>query len=214
MLLFPCGHTFCAGCLQQHLKQKAAAATCPFCRTAIGSHAINVSLQQVIDGFVEKQRRLERGDDVLGEVAAAGAGGAVTGRQSSSSLGEAERYAQQYRAFTLRCTVLTNQLEEAEEEARSTRERTATASLVLEHLKREEEAAADRLRQAQVELDVAREQRREQETKLDGLRAREVELQKQAKVIQQTLGPLQTEREKARLLVKGHSAQLAAQLDS
>jgi len=68
MLIFPCGHTFCAACLNKHLLQKAAGtSTCPLCRQTIGSHAVNVSLQQVIDGFVEKQRRLERGDDVFGE---------------------------------------------------------------------------------------------------------------------------------------------------
>ena len=47
MLLFPCGHTFCAECLRKHMRQQQRQ-TCPFCRVKIASSAPNVSLQQVL----------------------------------------------------------------------------------------------------------------------------------------------------------------------
>ena len=61
MLLFPCGHTFCSSCLQHHL-EKLQRKTCPFCRETVQSQAPNVSLQQVIEGFVQRQQTLARGD--------------------------------------------------------------------------------------------------------------------------------------------------------
>lgn len=212
MLLFPCGHTFCACCLNKHLSHRAAGtSTCPFCRACITSHAVNVSLQQVIDGFVEKQRRLERGDDVFGQ--ALYSGGPAAGAAAGAALSELEKYTQQYRAFSLRCTVLENQLDEATKEAAVARERGATASVVLAHLRTGEEAVAERLRKAQAELDVAREQRREQEAKCDAQREREAQLLQQAALIQRTLGPLTLERDKAKLLARSFSPDVAARLD-
>lgn len=226
MLLFPCGHTFCAGCLHTHLRQKPAGnSTCPFCRTVIGSHAVNVSLQQVIDGFVDKQRRLERGEDVFGAAVAAGGATGGVGKGSAACgagcgscgaacgvQGEAERYAQQFRAFSLRCTVLANQQAEARLEAQRAAEQSGTAAAVLAHLATEEASAEARLRQAQVELEVAREQRCTQQAKCAGLRAKEAEMTRQAELIEQTLGPLHTEKDKARLLVRSLDPHLAARL--
>ena len=60
-LLFPCGHTFCAACLKQHLEQLGRT-TCPYCREKVASRAPNISLQQVIDGFVERQQSMARGE--------------------------------------------------------------------------------------------------------------------------------------------------------
>ena len=44
MLLFPCGHTFCAACLRRLLEHPDKR-SCPHCRQQIGSQAPNVSLQ-------------------------------------------------------------------------------------------------------------------------------------------------------------------------
>jgi hypothetical protein len=225
MLLFPCGHTFCARCLHTHLRQKpAGSSTCPFCRTTIGSHAVNVSLQQIIDGFVDKQRRLERGEDVFGAAVTAGGaasrgptGAAARGAECGPAPrggvdGEAERYAQQYRAYSLRCTVLASQQAEARAEAQRAAEQAQTAAAVQAHLESEEAAAEARLRQAQVELEVAREQRCAQQAKCAGLRAKMAEMTRQAEIIEQTLGPLHTEKDKARLLVRSLDPHLAARL--
>ena len=75
-MLFPCGHTFCAACLSEHTA-RLRNSTCPFCRERIGSQAPNVSLQQVIEAYVERQGRMQRGETldeiVQGQEAAAAA---------------------------------------------------------------------------------------------------------------------------------------------
>lgn len=111
--------------------------TCPYCRERVASHAPNISLQQVIDGFVERQQTLARGE-VLPELiqgqqavaaakkaahhpapsrppthhpsAAVSADADAGGTHLSSAVEEAGRYAEQYRAFSMRSRVMSNQL--------------------------------------------------------------------------------------------------------
>ena len=47
ILLFPCGHTFCALCLDQC----PDAVLCPYCRTEIVSRAVNQSLKQIMEQY-------------------------------------------------------------------------------------------------------------------------------------------------------------------
>lgn len=54
-LLFPCGHTFCKGCLEGHVKANNRR-TCPYCREKIQSQAPNMILQQLIDGFTTQKK--------------------------------------------------------------------------------------------------------------------------------------------------------------
>jgi len=76
MILFPCGHTFCASCLNKTLQSSAD--RCAYCRTTIqyktvSAHhwswrwvrfrlfcsQVNHSLQSMIEGFVDKRQRLD-----------------------------------------------------------------------------------------------------------------------------------------------------------
>ena len=56
LLLFPCGHTFCSTCLKTHEKYNRR--KCPYCRQKIESTAANISLQQLIQNYVQQKRRL------------------------------------------------------------------------------------------------------------------------------------------------------------
>ena len=56
MLLFPCGHTFCSICLKTHEKYNRR--KCPYCRQKIDHTAANISLQQLIQNYVQQKRRL------------------------------------------------------------------------------------------------------------------------------------------------------------
>jgi hypothetical protein len=194
-LLFPCGHTFCASCLQTHV-EKLGRKNCPYCREVVASQAPNISLQQVIEGFVERQEALARGE-VLPELVQAqeavanaaayrqqqrpgserldhgagggGAGGGIAPARTAGT-GEAEQYAEQYRAYSMRCRVMHNQLLDSRAEADGFREKRRTAEAVLAHLSGEEEAAAQRLEEARLELEVVRAQRAEQAAKCEQVR--------------------------------------------
>ena len=76
MMLFPCGHTFCTSCLSSHFT-RSGKQTCPVRRSNVESQAPNVSLQQMIDGFVERQNSYHRGE-LLPEVMQDSARGAAS----------------------------------------------------------------------------------------------------------------------------------------
>jgi hypothetical protein len=225
MLLFPCGHTFCAECLHQHL-EKLKRQTCPYCREKVASRAPNISLQQVIDGFVEKQQALDRGE-VLSELVdgqdlAAAAQrrpqppqqylppAAGAGRLSDDE--EASRYAEQYRAFSMRCRVMANQLSDSRSERGALNERRQTASAVLGHLERDEAAAAERLEAARLELEVIRSQLAEQREKCEQVERDRTELVQMEGIVQQTHASLEAERQKTLLLVRNFAPALAESL--
>ena len=233
-LLFPCGHTFCATCLRMHL-EKLNRKTCPYCREHVTSQAPNISLQQVIDGFVERQQALGRGEMlpelVEGQDAVAlaqqhhrssllqpsalssygsGSGGGVAVGLGSED--EAQVYAEQYRAFSMRCRVMANQLSDSRAEGAALRERRRTAGAVLTHLRREEAAAVERLEAQQLELEVIRSQLTEQSDKVGQVEQKQAELQKMVEIVCQTAGSLETERRKALLLVQNFAPTLAEAL--
>lgn len=57
LILFPCGHTFCAKCLSTHMETHNKH-NCPVCRKKIESKAPNYSLQQLILNFASKKNSI------------------------------------------------------------------------------------------------------------------------------------------------------------
>lgn len=55
ILLFPCGHTFCKNCMDHCNKDKVS---CPYCRAKVQSSAINQSLKDLIDQFVNQRQKV------------------------------------------------------------------------------------------------------------------------------------------------------------
>ena len=58
MLLFPCGHTFCKMCIDRHSSNSKKKSTCPYCRHAVESIAINHSLKDLIDKFAAQREKV------------------------------------------------------------------------------------------------------------------------------------------------------------
>ena len=234
-LLFPCGHTFCASCLRQHL-EKLQRKTCPFCRETVSSQAPNVSLQQIIDGFVERQQVLARGEVlpelIQGQEAVAQqhqhqpppqppnqhAHAPATQRLLlppgllPSEEEAAQRYAEQYRAFSMRSRVMANQLHDSRTEAAVLRKQRQTAETVRAHLQREEADAAARLEAARLELEVIRTQLAEQADKCAQVDMQQAELEQMATLVEQTQSSIELERQKALLLVHNFAPVLAEEL--
>lgn len=73
ILFFPCGHTFCTSCVDNHLNDKRKEKRndnikdlnkqCPYCRSIIHSKAINLSLKDLIEQFVMQRKNIECGID-------------------------------------------------------------------------------------------------------------------------------------------------------
>ena len=226
-LLFPCGHTFCATCLRQHL-EALNRKTCPYCREEVTSRAPNISLQQVIDGFVERQQLMARGE-VLPEMMQGQNAVAAEAQQQQqqrmqptqshpsadvlpSAEDEASRYAEQYRAFAMRCRVMANQLSDSRAEGAALREQLRTAEAVRAHLVREEAAAAERLEAQRLELEVIRSQLAEQSEKVEDVERRREDMAQMEGIVSETLSSLEMERQKALLLVRNFAPHVADEL--
>ena len=125
---------------------------------------------------------------------------------------EAVKYAEQYRAYSMRCRVMRNQRLESEAEGEALAQQQSTASAVLDHLTREEEAARQRLEAARVELEVVQLQRQEQAQKLDSYAGKMRELEQMSELVGQTHASLEAERAKVLLLVRNFAPQLADSL--
>ena len=240
-LLFPCGHTFCATCLRTHL-DKLGRKTCPYCREQVQSQAPNVALRQVIDGFVERQQALVRGE-VLPEivqgqenVASAqqqqqqqqqqqmpmitmqsaelqGWCGGEAPSEASTEAAEASKYAEQYRMYSMRCRVMHNQLAEARAESEGLRTQLHTAQAVLGHLSSEKVAAQQRLEAARVELEVVQAQCAEQASKCEAVVVRQHDIEQMEQLLGQTHASLEADRRKALLLVRNFHPALADRLE-
>ena len=55
-IIVPCGHTFCAICIDHHLKvNPGRKSVCPYCRAKIESTAVNHHLRQLVEAYAAKQ---------------------------------------------------------------------------------------------------------------------------------------------------------------
>ncbi|KAG1677365.1 hypothetical protein FOA52_010744 [Chlamydomonas sp. UWO 241] len=213
-LLFPCGHTFCATCIREHITTHGKR-TCPICRKHIDSHAPNFSLQQLILNFVNKRDRMRAPGGMAG-AARAGGGGSGGGAQASvaaeasalSDLGDdenadADRLRRQAVRVQIRLTVLTNELADTIVEAREAEGAAASGRLVLEHLDAQDRHVSDRLAQLQAELQLLRAQRKEQQEKVARAEEEAAAVLSRRRMLADTIEPLQAELHKIDLLTRG-----------
>lgn len=233
-MLFPCGHTFCAQCLRSHVDVHGKS-KCPYCRQNIDSQALNMSLQQIIQNFVNARDKIPQIHN--GKlVRAAGGGdtpgsGATGSRMGRAGGGEEEAclfhggdddelapselemmYTQQMRTISVRCRILRNELVDIEEEQQDIRSRGATATTVLTHLRGEETELKGRLQGIMKELEVVREQVEEQERRVADVAAEEEDNCRRRELIGKTLEPLEEEMNKVSVLLEHVAPGVAATL--
>jgi len=220
MILFPCGHTFCAECLQSHMVSHHRS-KCPLCRQQIGSKALNHSLQDIIQQFVTQRERVMSGKQVEAGRRSSGHGlassreGGVNSRAASiKTVDEADdddddpasQYGRQLRMLDMRCRILRNEVVESTEEKAQIAEKVTTARKVLRHMKDEEATLKAHIRQLMMEAEVVQEQVQEQERKQKALMQEEQAVQEKCDLILRTLAPLEQECEKLGVIVQGFSS--------
>ena len=54
-IIVPCGHTFCAVCINHHIKVSTTNCVCPYCRGKIKSTAVNHHLRQLVEAYAANQ---------------------------------------------------------------------------------------------------------------------------------------------------------------
>ncbi|MEW5319989.1 MAG: hypothetical protein WDW38_011097 [Sanguina aurantia] len=165
VMLFPCGHTFCGGCIKSHT-EKHHKSHCPLCRKRIESKAPNFSLQQLILNWVGRQARVKasgslRESAVYRESSSGnpdGGGGSSFGQGGQGSGGpsvasEEDRLRRQADRMAMRLKVLSNEmLDTLAEEAEVEGQRQAAAA-VLSLLQGQEQDVLRRMAGLQQELE-------------------------------------------------------------
>ena len=211
-LLFPCGHTFCVACLAT---PRTGGDTCPLCRAGIQSRATNVSLQQIIANYAQKEELasqvLRRGGAGGGAGGAPpdglrdGAGAAVASRAGAAPplSDTAEGYRRDLRGLRMRIQILKHEVEECLEGASALDAKVRGAGVALQGLGMQEEVAAERLREAQADLAAVQEQVAAQRRAKAALEDESAQARQQCALVQATLAPLVREREKIEVILQG-----------
>jgi hypothetical protein len=195
VLLFPCGHTFCKECIEMH--QKAKNATCPTCRAVIESKAANISLQQLIERYASM-----RGSDTDSNFSKR-IGRVNRQREGETDAEQAQRHLQTMKSLQMRCKVLNDQLVSSRRTVGEVEKKERANTIAMKMLLEEEEETVERLRLLQEELKLVREHLAKQQQKADALQLERERAHEQAGLIEGTIGNLESELDKSRLLVEG-----------
>ncbi|GIM14095.1 hypothetical protein Vretimale_17124 [Volvox reticuliferus] len=205
MMLFPCGHSFCGRCLEQHIDRNKKT-QCPICRKKIESRAPNYSLQQLIQQVVAKKESSGRAAP-SGPLSPGSPGrrmldgaGVEDGLEPCSNT---DRVRRQYDRAATRMRVLRNELADTAIEEDGLNGKVAAAAAVAGHLQEEEQVVLRRLAAVQAELDLVREQLAQQGSKVADLVRQAEAVRQRRELLQATLGPLEQEVEKLEILMAG-----------
>jgi hypothetical protein len=198
LILFPCGHTFCAKCLDTHM-QTHNKQNCPVCRKKIDSKAPNYSLQQLILNFASKKKTIvqERPMNPEHQPLTTSSLEEDVGSQTVESL------RRQSDRIQVRLRVLQNELVDTIHEQKTYEERAAAARLVYSHMYGEEQQVLEKMKALQAELDLLRDQLSRQKEKLAKAEEEAGAVLSRRELLSQTIEPLLLECEKIRILETG-----------
>lgn len=211
MLLFPCGHTFCNECIEK--QKKIATHKCPLCRSKIEKIAINHSLKQLMETFLQKKELIESGQSSLSNAFKSsnrysnnnGFQNQNNGNANDSSTynsSKAAEYMQKCRALKIRGKILKNELEDTKNNLHRLEKQKSSCSLVRQTLLTEEAAAVERLEAAKAALDLVRKHLADQNEKMDAIEKEKSECHQKIKLIQSTVATIDRDADKAYVLLQ------------
>ena len=208
MMLFPCGHTFCAMCINAHMKAHRKD-TCPCCRESIQGQAVNRALVAIVERLLSERPEVAQAvaEGVPGEGvdtrarAALGLGaGTAAGDAAASGRGA---IVDAVESAELRLRILTGELEKARSEASraaADAEAVAAAATAMDGLVAE---ARRKVEDAQAELALAESHAAAATERRADAQARAGEASARAALVEGTIAGLIAELDKNRLLLRG-----------
>jgi hypothetical protein len=220
MLLFPCGHTFCAECIAR--QKQIATHKCPFCRAKIERIAINHSLKQLMETFLKKKESIESGQSSVASAFKSGANSVNSSNNNdnnknssnqnrdynhsgSENDNKAAEYMQKCRALKIRSKILKNELEDSKNNVSRLEKQKASCALVMKTLRKEEAKAIEQLEAAKEALNLVREHVIDQNEKMDAIEKEKSECHQKIKLIESTVATIDRDADKAYILLQNFS---------
>mmetsp|Transcript_20227 Transcript_20227/g.43769 ORF Transcript_20227/g.43769 Transcript_20227/m.43769 type:complete len:233 (+) Transcript_20227:302-1000(+) len=162
VLVFPCGHTFCSCCLTKYCgghktNQVGQQKTCPCCRTEITSSAINHSLRQLIESFLQSRVHLLEGKQACDPP--------TDSVPSTSAFGNIHEYNDQLSSLQMRIDILENEKLDAERQLCTAQKKASAFQRAYSSLEKEENEAIEQLEQAKQQLELVRKHLNDTDTK-------------------------------------------------
>ena len=208
-LLFPCGHTFCADCVEKHRAKNRD--VCPYCRGAIASQAINHSLKDLIASFNAKKQQFDSDADaqiraIHGDApgrrnrpssdnGGGGGGGGNTEQQK-------QKYLRDYHSLRMRLRILVNESDELGARRRTLSDSARASQLAHAALREEETKAREKLERARRELELVQKHVGDLEAKRARVEREQKALAEQRALVAGTIDALRRDVDKTALLVQ------------
>lgn len=238
MLLFPCGHSFCAACMKSNAKH-VREQKCPFCRAKVQSMALNISLQNLIETFVSKRTALLRekqqqphSDPLSSAGLAASAADRAESPQEDGAAdisdgvrpksrtellraadqSEERRYLQEYRTFAVRCEVLRNEFEENRQEVETCSKQKSVSEQLLAQLGKEATDMEDQIARLTQAVALTKQQIDVQETKKMDASRRFEAAGKRLRVLESTYLSVRAQKDKAKLILRNMESAFVSEL--
>jgi Zinc finger, C3HC4 type (RING finger) len=169
ILLFPCGHTFCKECVEHAFR--SGQKKCPWCREKITSHAVNLSLQNIIVAYA-------RQNDI---------------KVNLEPDKPDNDYKKQLEMYELRARILKEEKNSNINQLKVLEGCIRNEENSLSILKNEEKKIADRIKAAEQELELVNDHLKKAEVSIDKLYKEVDSKQRTIELIDETLGPVERE---------------------
>ena len=213
-IIVPCGHTFCAVCINHHIKVSTTNCVCPYCRAKIQSTAVNHHLRQLVEAYAANQNV----GVAMAKVAGSGHSGGSSGSGSGSGSGSSDsgaggggmagaRYLREYNMLKTRRRILMQEQSETKEEMRRLLKTWQNQVDEERRIMAEEKQAAADVNAAKKRLERVRSRLAEQQVSIASAKEQKVLAETKLEMIASTLETIARDADKAHILASAAKQQ-------
>ena len=189
ILLFPCGHTFCKVCV--YMQNNKQIQKCPCCRAVIKSSALNISLQNLICVFTNNKHLIDK-YQVESEQE-------EKKEEINTNL---ETYRNNLNLCKIRCKILRDEINELKSRNFLLDENVVSQQNFLNKLYMEKKEVGDKIEKLKKEFGLINDFINKNEKDLKDCENEYEENKNKIKLIQETLLPVENEKEKYEILIR------------
>ena len=208
-IIVPCGHTFCAMCLDHHMKVNARNCVCPYCRAKIELTAVNHHLRQLVEAYAADRQvgtTVGVSTSKCNSNSNGGGGGNSSSSGSDGGLGvggggvAGARYLREYNMLKTRRRILRQEQTETRDEVQRLRRTLQTHTEEEKKIRLEEQQAAADVEAAKKRLGRVRARLEEQQVLTESVKEKQDLADTKLEMIRSTLQTIGRDADKAHVL--------------